>query len=90
MQIESIHVTQRIFLLSNAVIIVGFNPTVYSVNEADGEEVLFVEILNGTLERDVTVLFETLPGTATQAGNVMLCKASQHQVLTLYPAERMS
>ncbi len=38
------------------------------MREIDGQVVLNVEILNGVLERDVNVLFETIPGTATEAG----------------------
>ena len=47
-------------------ITVGFDPTNYEVNEADGTAVLSVVLLNGTLERDVTVLFETAPDSSTQ------------------------
>lgn len=46
----------------------GFNPDNYEVNEIDGQVVLIVDVLNGTLERSVTVLFETSPGTATNTG----------------------
>ena len=47
---------------------IGFNPVDYMVNEVDGSVTLFVEVLDGTLERSVTVLFFTTPGTATQDG----------------------
>ena len=47
---------------------VGFDPIMYSVNETDPEATLFVVLLNGTLERTVTVRFETSSGTATQEG----------------------
>ena len=46
----------------------GFDPTEYVVGETDGEVTLFVVILEGSLQRMVTVQFETLPGTATQSG----------------------
>ena len=36
------------------------------MNEADGAAILFVVLLNGTLERDVTVVFETASDSATQ------------------------
>ena len=47
---------------------VGFNPETYTVNEADGSVTLNVEVLEGTLEGSVTVLLQTAPGTATEAG----------------------
>lgn len=46
----------------------GFNPDTYTVGEADGEVNLIVELLDGTLERVVSVLFETSPGQATESG----------------------
>lgn len=49
---------------------IGFNPDNYIVNEADGQVTLFVEVLNGTLQRPVTVLFTTNEGTATPTGTV--------------------
>ena len=36
------------------------------VNEADGQVTLRFEVLSGTLERTVTVMFETESGTATE------------------------
>ena len=49
-----------------AEITVGFNPVDYTVNEADGEVLLNVEVLSGTLERSVEIFFGTSPGTATE------------------------
>ena len=43
----------------------GFNPESYTVGEGGGVVNLVVELLDGTLERTVTVLFETSPGGAT-------------------------
>ncbi len=47
---------------------IGFSPGNYTVREIDGQVILNVEILEGTLERNVTVQFETRPGTATEDG----------------------
>ena len=46
----------------------GFNPDSYTVGEDEGVVNLVVELLDGTLERTVTVLFETSPGGATESG----------------------
>ena len=40
----------------------------YAVRESDGEVMLSVEVLEGGLEREVTVLVTTVPDTATEAG----------------------
>ena len=45
---------------------VGFDPTTYSVNEVDGFVELSVLLLQGTLERDITVQFFTSSGSATE------------------------
>ena len=50
---------------------IGFDPEEYAVRETDGQAVLMVRLISGTLERDVTVLFETSPGSATEAGTTM-------------------
>ena len=47
---------------------VGFNPEDYSVREIDGEVILIIELLDGVLERNVTVEFETRSVTATEEG----------------------
>ena len=54
-----------LFLFS--VIIVGFNPAIYTVAESAGSVNVAVNILNGTLARDVRVLLMTAltDGTAT-------------------------
>lgn len=52
----------------HTVVQVGFDPVDYVVAEPAGEVVLTVRIFNGTLQREITVLFETDPGTATQIG----------------------
>jgi hypothetical protein len=54
------------FMLAGVTI--GFNPENYSVNEVDGEVVLNVAVLSGTLERPVTVTLSTRPGEATEDG----------------------
>ena len=43
---------------------IGFDPESYIVGEADGSATLTVRLISGTLERNVTVFFETNPGTA--------------------------
>ena len=47
---------------------IGFDPEDYVVRETDGQAVLMVRLISGTLDRDVTVFFETSPGSATEAG----------------------
>lgn len=47
---------------------IGFDPSEYVVREGDGEAGLIVSLLEGTLERNVTVEFSTAPGSATEDG----------------------
>ena len=49
-------------LVSTAVAMVGFNPTTYSVNE--GEMATIIVQLFSTIERTVTVNFQTVDGSA--------------------------
>ena len=58
-----------------AVVTVGFQPVNYTFNEVDGFAVLTVVLLQGALERDVTVQFSTTPGTATEAGVALVSDA---------------
>jgi hypothetical protein len=53
-----------------AAVTIGFDPADYTVNEADGSVTLMVRLLNGVLEREVVVDFETTPGSATSSGNL--------------------
>ena len=48
--------------------LVGFVPTTYEVLEDAGSVTLNINLLEGTLEREVTVSFSTGPGSATSAG----------------------
>ena len=48
--------------------LVGFVPTTYEVLEDAGSVTLNINLLGGTLEREVTVSFSTGPGSATSAG----------------------
>ena len=54
------------------------------MGEDEGVVNLVVELLDGTLERTVTVLFETSPGGATESGmHVQTCvrmTSLQHEV----------
>ena len=50
------------------VVTIGFMPVDYTVNEVDGYVTLTAVLIQGTLERDVTVLFQTSPGSATSTG----------------------
>ena len=47
---------------------IGFQPEEYTVAESDGAITLFVVLLAGSLERNVSVDLQTIPGTATMAG----------------------
>ena len=49
-------------------VVVGFDPTEYEVDEDDGSVTLTVRLISGVLERNVTVFFQTGPGTATSTG----------------------
>ena len=59
------------FTLFPAVVMVGFNPTDYTVSEGGGSVTFFVE-KRGFNERSFTVFFSTVDGSAT--GMVMLRK----------------
>jgi len=50
------------------VVTVGFDPVTYFVNEVDGFAELSVVLLEGELERDITVQFSTSSGSATEEG----------------------
>ena len=50
---------------------IGFVPEEYLVNETDGSVVLMVHLIDGVLEREAVVSFETSPGSATSAGNLI-------------------
>ena len=41
------------------------------MNEVDGSVTLTVEVLSGTLERDVVISFATRPGEATEDGRLL-------------------
>ncbi len=62
-----------------AAVTIGFDPTEYAVNEADGSVTLRVRILDGVLEREVVVDFETTPGSATSSGNLKKPKIILYQ-----------
>ena len=57
----------RLYIFQLSVIIVGFNPATYTPKESAGSVNVTVNILNGTLARDVHVLLMTAltDGTAT-------------------------
>ena len=51
-----------------SVITIGFNPTTYTVTESAGSVNVTVNILNGTLARDVRVLLMTSLTDSTATG----------------------
>lgn len=51
-----------------SVVTVGFAPQNYTVSEEGGSVNLVVMLLQGTLERDISVPFFTSSGTATETG----------------------
>ena len=53
-----------------AVVIIGFNPTSYNVDEPTGEVTLMVSLISGILQRPVKVIFFTSDGTATSVGEI--------------------
>jgi len=53
------------------VVIVGFRPETYTVNEVAGSIQISVALLNGSLERDVTVPYFTSSGSATESGDLL-------------------
>ena len=65
-----------LFFFYCTVVTIGFDPDQYTVSEPDGTVTLMVRLINGVLERDITVDFETSPGTATSAGNLNKRKSS--------------
>ena len=48
------------------VVTVGFGPDVYEVVEDAGSVTLTIRLIDGVLERDVTVFFETNPALPLQ------------------------
>ena len=48
----------------------GFDPVHYRVNEGAGSVTLFVVLLEGILEREVSLQFSTVEGTAMASGIV--------------------
>ena len=50
----------------------GFGPVQYTVSEDAGSVLLFVVLLEGTLEREVNLQFSTVEGTATASGIVKI------------------
>ena len=59
----------------------GFQPDEYEVNEDEGSVTLTVRLLSGVLERNVTVFFETSPGTATSARKATTASTSLHNYI---------
>ena len=53
-----------------AVVIIGFDPPSYSIDEPTGEVTLMVSLISGTLQRPVEVIFFTSDGTATSVGEI--------------------
>ena len=49
---------------SSSVVQIGFSPTLYEVEESSGVVTFFVEDRNAELEREVTVVFTTIEGSA--------------------------
>ena len=62
---------------------VGFDPDVYEVVEDAGSVTLTIRLVDGVLERDVTVFFETNPGTATSAGTCTKYHTLLHQIYSM-------
>ena len=50
----------------------GFGPVQYRVSEGAGSVTLFVVLLEGTLEREVSLQFSIVEGTAMASGIVLL------------------
>jgi len=48
---------------------IGFSPTLYEVEESSGVVTFFVENRNPEMEREVTVMFTTIEGSAR--GNML-------------------
>ena len=63
----TVQLVNDIVLFLYSVIVIGFNPATYTVAESAGSVNVTVNILNGTLARDVHVLLMTAltNGTAT-------------------------
>ena len=61
---------------------VGFDPDVYEVAEDAGSVTLIIRLI-GVLERDVTVFYETNPGTATSAGIYTMYHALLYQICSM-------
>ena len=57
------------FIIFLSVVVIGFVESAYTVNEADEDGLpLCAELSDGILERNVTVMFNSVEGTATSLG----------------------
>ena len=62
------HPYTHIHIFPSIEVTIGFQPEEYTVAENDGAITLFVVLLAGSLQRNVSVDLQTIPGTATMAG----------------------
>ena len=62
------YLVNDIILFLYSVIIIGFNPAIYTVAESVGTVNITVNVLNGTLARDVHVLLMTSLTDSTATG----------------------
>ena len=58
----------KYLLLFSTVATIGFEETVYTVGESEGQVVVGVVVLAGELSRDLVVSMETEDGSATSTG----------------------
>ena len=65
------HSLESSLVMFLAVVTVGFEPVLYFVNEVDQYVTLYAVLLQGTLEREVSLSFQTSPGTATSTGEAI-------------------
>ena len=67
---EALTTIERMLTITdNDMVVIGFDPDTYTVNEDAGTVELTVKVLAGSLMRDVTLTYDTMDGTATAPGD---------------------
>ena len=85
-----------LILYMNSVVTIGLNPASYSVAEDAGNISVTVSVLNGTLERGVSVILVTSVDDGTATGGILCvcsillkCNALKPFLITLYSYSRL-
>ena len=61
-----------------AVTIFRFNPSTYTVAEADGTQAVSCQLISGALTTNISIQVTVTGGTATPSGTYHLCRKNRH------------